>query len=112
MIRIERGAETAPGIWAYSIPSLFLCGRSRQPLLDGCRQIKRILGPTAERAGLFRGDATSPDISCPVESGALLTVSEPDKGKVRFAPYRAFETNRPNPRAPQGQQTALITGLH
>jgi hypothetical protein len=28
------------------------------------------------------------DISCSVEAGALVTVSEPDKGRVRFAKYQ------------------------
>jgi hypothetical protein len=91
MIRIERGAEAAPGIWKYSVPSLALCGKSRQPLLDACRQIKRVLGPTGARACLFRGTSTVPDISCLVEKGALLTVKEPDKGKtIHFANYQAW----------------------
>ena len=54
MIRVERGAETSPGVFAYTVPSLGLSGRSRQPLLDACRQIKSLLGPTGQLAGLFR----------------------------------------------------------
>lgn len=88
MIEIIRGAETRPGIFEYSVPSLALCGKSRQPLLDACRQIKRALGATTERAGLFREDRDTPDISCPVEAGAMLTVSERDKGGIRFEKYQ------------------------
>ena len=33
MIRVERGAEISPGVFAYTVPSLGLSGRSRQPLL-------------------------------------------------------------------------------
>ena len=37
-------------------------GQSRQPLLDACREIKRILGPMEQRAGLFReGCQPTPD---------------------------------------------------
>ena len=31
MIRVERGAEISPGAFAYTVPSLGLSGRSRQP---------------------------------------------------------------------------------
>lgn len=90
MIRIIRGAEVSPGIWEYSIPSLSLCGRSRQPLLDACRQIKRAVGDTAERAAVFRKGHDAPDISCPVSAGALVTVLEADKGRVTFGKFREF----------------------
>jgi hypothetical protein len=90
MIEIFRGAETNPGIWEYSVPSLALCGKSRQPLLDACRQIKRALGPTAQRAGLFREGRDIPDISCPVEAGAALTVEETTHGSPRFRKFKPF----------------------
>ena len=90
MIKIVRGSEVSPGIWEYAVPSLGITGRSRQPLLDGCRQIKRALGETAERAAVFRKGYDVPDISCPVSSGALVTVSEPDKGRVTFVKFREF----------------------
>ena len=54
VIRVERHEEVRPDVWRYTVPRFVLEGRSRQPLLDGCRRIKRILGPTGERAGLFR----------------------------------------------------------
>jgi hypothetical protein len=93
LIKIIRGVEVSPGIWEYSIPSLRLCGKSRQPLLDACRQIKSMGGPTEERVGVFREGSDIPDISCSVESGASLTVSEPDKGSVHFVKYRPFVLN-------------------
>lgn len=91
MIRIELGKEVSPGIWAYAVPSLQIEGRSRQPLLDACRRIKLTGDLTVERqAGVFREDRLVPDISCPVATGAALTVSEPAKGGIRFEPYREF----------------------
>lgn len=89
MIRIELGKEVSQGIWEYTVPFLGIAGRSRQPLLDACRQIKSILGATAERAGMFRAGREQPDISCPVQAGAEVTVSERDKGGIRFEKYRA-----------------------
>jgi hypothetical protein len=49
-------------------------------------------GPTKhQRAGVFRKGSTVADISCSVEVGALLTVSEPDKARARFVKYQDFE---------------------
>ena len=45
MIRVERGAEVGPGVFAWHVPALGLSGRSRQPLLDACRQINSLLEP-------------------------------------------------------------------
>jgi hypothetical protein len=94
MIRIERGKEVKPGIWEYSIPSFDLRGRSRQPLLDACRQIKRALGPTkaAEKhVGVYREGKEHPDISCALLDGAGLTVSEPAKGRIKFVKFHEFD---------------------
>lgn len=90
MIRIELGKEVSPGIWAYAVPSLQIEGRSRQPLLDACRRIELTGDFSAERCGLFREGRSIPDLSCPVATGAALTVSEPAKGGIRFEPYREF----------------------
>jgi hypothetical protein len=92
MIRIERGAEVGPGIYEYRVWGTPIFGKSRQPLLDACRQIKAMGGPTKhQRAGVFRKGSTVADISCSVEVGALLTVSEPDKARARFVKYQDFE---------------------
>ncbi len=90
MIRIERGIEVSPGVWEYTVPSLGLCGRSRQPLLDACRQIVRTGADPQHEAGLFRAQSTEADIACPVGIGASFTVSEPDKARPRFVKYREF----------------------
>jgi hypothetical protein len=91
MIRIERGPEVAPGIFEYSIPSLRLFGRSRQPLLDACRQIKATGASTGERAGIFREGRTEPDMSCPVEVGARFTVKERASGGIRFETFEEVD---------------------
>jgi hypothetical protein len=85
MIRIERGAEVGPGIYEYQVWGYPVFGKSRQPLLDACRQLKAIGVPTKTVAGIFRKGSMVADISCSVEVGALLTVSEAEKGRVKFA---------------------------
>jgi hypothetical protein len=90
-IRVERGAEVSPGIFAWRVPVLGLSGRSSQPLLDACRQIKRTLGVTGERAALFREGRSQWDMCCSVEWGAAHTVKEPSKGHIHFAKYRPFQ---------------------
>jgi hypothetical protein len=90
MIRVERGAEISPGVFAYTVPSLGLSGRSRQPLLDACRQIRTLLGPTGQLAGLFRERHSDWDIRCRVDVGAGLTVKEESAGGIRFATHKPF----------------------
>jgi len=91
MIRIERGKEVSPGVWAYCIPSLGICGRSRQPLLDACRSIKSTGVDTSARlAGIYRKGRAEPDMVCPVDVGASYTVSDTDRG-TRFAKYKPFD---------------------
>jgi hypothetical protein len=90
-VAIELGKEVRPGIFGYRIPSLRAEGQSHQPLLDACRQIKRILGDTETVAGLFREGRSVPDISCSVTEGAQLTVSEPSKGRIRLVKFREFD---------------------
>ena len=93
MIRIERGAEVSPGIWEYAVQSLHLGGRSRQPLLDACRQIKRMGGVTTnQQIGIYREGRDEPDMFCPLEVGAAYTVSEPAKGgSPKFVKYQTFD---------------------
>ena len=91
VIRIDLGNEIKPGIFEYRIPSLRVEGRSRQPLLDACRQIKSILGHTAELAGLFSEGRTQWDLRCSVNVGAELTVSERSAGAIRFERFKEFK---------------------
>jgi hypothetical protein len=90
MIRVERGDEISPGVFAYTVPSLGLSGRSRQPLLDACRQIKSLLGSTGRLAGLFREGCLECDIRCRVDVGAEVTVKEESAGQIRFARHKPF----------------------
>jgi hypothetical protein len=92
MIGVERGAEISPGVFAYTVPSLGLSGRSRQPLLDACRQIKSLLGPTGQLAGLFREGHSEWDVRCRVDVGAELTIKEESAGGIRFAKHKPFTT--------------------
>jgi hypothetical protein len=92
MIRVERGAEISPGVFAYAVPSLGLSGQSRQPLLDACRQINSLLGPTGQLAGLFREGCWEWDIRCRVDVGAELTVKEESAGGIRLAKHKPFAT--------------------
>jgi hypothetical protein len=89
MIRIVRGSEVSPGLWEYTVPSLSLSGRSRQPLLDACRQIKRAGGDPRTPAIIYREGVEYPDMSTTVGYGAGLTVSETDKG-IRFVKFKEF----------------------
>ena len=91
MIRIDLGNEIKPGIFEYRIPSLRVEDRSRQPLLDGCRQIQRMLGDTGQLAGLFDKGRDQWDLRCPVNVGAELTVSERSAGGIRFEGFREFD---------------------
>ena len=91
IIRVDLGRECSPGIWEYAIASHGLCGKSHQPLLDACRQLKRMGGVAPQFAGLFRKGRDTPDLSCLVEVGAALTVSEPKKGNApSFTKYQPF----------------------
>ena len=94
MIRIERGGEIGPGIYEYRVWGHPIFGKSRQPLLDACRQLKAMGGPTNTTAGVFREGSMVADISCSVEVGAATTVSEPDKGRVRFVRYQEHWATR------------------
>jgi len=71
MIKIVKGAEVdgprgeaggkRHGVFAYHAdPELYplVCGFSRQPLLDACRQLKSLYGVTGTPVGLFRRDGT------------------------------------------------------
>lgn len=90
MIRIDRGLEVRPGVWAYCIPSLDLEGVSRQPLLDACRQICAILGDTWETAVIFREGRSEPDMTCDVAKAAMLTVKDGGTNSPHFAKWSPF----------------------
>jgi len=89
MIKVEMVEEVKNrGLFRYRVAGFSIEGRSRQPLIDACRQIKALLGPNDHRAGLFREGRSTPDISCTVEWGASHTVLEPSENRIRFVKYR------------------------
>jgi hypothetical protein len=55
-----------------------------------CRQIKSLLGPTGQLAGLFREGSSHWDIRCRVDVGAELTTKEESKGGIRIAKHTPF----------------------
>ncbi|MGC2318515.1 MAG: hypothetical protein WA615_18805 [Bradyrhizobium sp.] len=98
MITIIRGAEVdgpngaagprRHGVWEYHAPLYpLVCGYSRQPLLDACRQLKSLYGLTGVAVGLFRNGSEIADISCPLDGGAALTVKERSIGGITFEEY-------------------------
>lgn len=92
MIRIERGDDAGRGMYPYRCEQYPLVyGKSRQPLLDACRQIKSLYDVPTQAVGLFReGREDIPDLTCSLEIGAATTVSEPDKGVLKFVKYVPF----------------------
>jgi len=101
MIKIVKGAEVdgprgeaggkRHGVFAYHGPGAVpACVRFLPSAAPG-RQLKSLYGVTGTPVGLFREGRETPDISCPVESGAAATVKEPDNGVLKFGKYRAFK---------------------
>jgi hypothetical protein len=92
MIRVEiEEIANRGGIYRYSAFGGAVEGCSRQPLLDACRQIKRMGGDPSARAGLFRAGRTKPDMVCTIEAGAALTVVENQTVGPRFGKFREFD---------------------
>ena len=71
------------------MPGFAIEGRSRIPLLDARRAIKRTGGPTGHRVDIFCEGRSEPDMTCTVEAGAALTVRS--EGLQRFVKYREFD---------------------
>jgi hypothetical protein len=88
MIRVEVGKEVKPGIWAYHVEGYAVEGRSRQPLLDACRQVKAAGGEPSERIGLFWNGKAEWALSCQVGVGAGLTVDESGPRFVKWKPFQ------------------------
>jgi hypothetical protein len=93
-IKVQLGDEVAPGVWQYSVARPHLEGRSRQPILDACRQLKSMGAPTHERVALFRRGFSDPDISCTVGVGAATTVLEDRRLGPRFGTFQPFDPGR------------------
>jgi hypothetical protein len=67
-----------------------VCGQSRQPLLDACRQFKALYGVTGELVQVFNKGSTVADISCTVDVGARYTVKERAAGGIRFERFEVM----------------------
>ena len=90
MIRVEIEEENNTGRYAVVIPSHHLSFKSRQPLLDACREIKSMGGDPTRTCGLFRKGKDAPDLVCTIEWGAEKTVSE-SSGRPGFRKFQPFE---------------------
>jgi hypothetical protein len=88
MIRVNLLREIdGHGVFDYEIDGYGVQGRSRQPLLDACRQVKRMGADPADRIGLFRSGRERPDLVGSVGWGAEHTVDEVHTHFVKWRPF-------------------------
>ena len=72
MIRVNIVEEAKnPGVFRYRVPGMAIEGRSRKPLIDACRQIQALVGPTKQRAGLFREGEFASEHQLPSRVGRI-----------------------------------------
>ena len=92
IVRVELGKEiNNRSRWPWTVPQYGLSGISHQPLLDACRKILDAGHDGEQMAGMFRQGKARPDlITRTIREAAALTVSEPDKGTIRFAKYKPW----------------------
>lgn len=98
-IRVELGEEVPPKVdrhgtvqWVWKVDQPALEGLSRQPLLDACRELKRIGVPPGVVCGLFRKGRDQPDLTCTVGSGAAVRVDEAGPLFRKWAPHPMWRT--------------------
>ena len=90
MIRVER-EEGENGQFNYLVVGFGIRGKSRMPLFDACRELKRMGCAPAQEIGLFRAGRKVADLSTTVRCGANLTVEESANGNgPRFRRYKEF----------------------
>jgi hypothetical protein len=96
MIQVVVRPSDKPGLFNWDVRHpVIASGRSRCPLLDACRVLKRMgVGPPDE-IGMFHqqanGVVSTWSLKTTVGKGAALAVEErPDKGSPRFIPYQAY----------------------
>jgi hypothetical protein len=90
VIRIVRGRQLPNGKFPYSAPGFAVEGVSRQPLLDACRQFKRMGADPARRIELWHEGGTEWDLCTTIGYGAAKTVNEDAKSGARFADFKEF----------------------
>src|SRR5262249_21339665 len=83
MIRVEIIREISPGKWEWAATCCGRAagGRSRQPLLDACRTLKRMGADPGQQIGLFWPGRSDWALRTTVGQGADLTVADPASGK-------------------------------
>jgi hypothetical protein len=89
MIRVELGEPiyTPANVqWPWKARGIDLEGRSRAPLLDACRKLKRMGVPGKQRVGLFR-ERSTPDLFCTVGIGAGLSIDEYHTTFAKYKPH-------------------------
>lgn len=95
MIKVIVTNKSQNGVFDYTVPSASLDGRSREPLLDACRRLKRMGEAPAREACLFYGKSKEWALRTTVGYGAGLTVREDPS--VRFVKFRAYpDVKRPD----------------
>jgi hypothetical protein len=87
-----RAKPAGKGQFDYSVSGHAVQGRSHQPLLDACRQLKRMGADPAALVAVFHGEATDQwAIRTTVGKGAQLAVADlPRGGGPKFVRYRPF----------------------
>jgi hypothetical protein len=86
------------GVFDYRVAESPVQGRSRQPLLDACRQLKSMGANPAAYCALFHGEGAHQwTVRTTVGKGAELTVHDPPKGgRPRFVKYEAHPGREPD----------------
>ncbi len=87
MIRIIRSAAGEGGKYLWTAAGTGVSGLSHQPLLDACRELKRMGYDPRRRIGMFRLGRDDFDLATTIGAGAELRIVE-DRGGPRF---RKFE---------------------
>ncbi len=81
------GKKSRNGVFPYVVRGFAIEGRSRQPLLDACRTLKRMGVDPTRPVGLFREGSRVWDLRTSVGRGAELTVHE--EPSTRFMAFQA-----------------------
>lgn len=94
MIKVEIGEAVYPKVdsgktvrWRWTCSLYGVEGLSHQPLLDACREIKRMDGPPHDTVGLFWRGRSNPSLTCSVEVGARWAVDEAGPWFRKWAPH-------------------------
>lgn len=94
MIKVELlgGQKGGTYEWAVVVPPLR--GRSRVPLLDACRALKRAGVATQDKCGLFWPGSSDPSLVTTVGAGSKLTVEENNTDGPRFVKFQEFNWDK------------------